>query len=123
MSQFFRGKHVKKTRKKGRDFLYLATGAVLLVLPMLVIAAKRSALVNVGYQITELRQENVKLNEEQVRLRAELTTLTRPDRIWQQALDMGLRPMEEGRHLEVQVLESLDNVPQAEALLATAREP
>lgn len=123
MSQFFRGKKVRKTRNRGRDFLYLAAGAVLLVTPMLVIAAKQSSLVNVGYQITELREENVRLTEEHMRLRAELTSLTRPDIIWQQALDMGLRPMEKGRHLEVRVLERVEDPNEGETLLATAREP
>ncbi len=123
MSQFFRGKKVKKLRNRGRDFLFLAGGAVVLVIPMLVIAAKQSSLVSVGYHITELRDENTRLTEEQVRLRAELTTLSRPDQIWQKSLDLGLRPMPRGQHLQVQIIDRVETTSTGDSLVARVREP
>ncbi len=92
---------VSPKRKRSMDYAYLLLGAALLVLPMLLITSKRSELIDTGYNISKLRDQNAQLREDQMKLRAQLNRLTRPNRIFEKALAMGLRPVSAERRVEV----------------------
>ncbi len=100
-----RTKEVKKLRRRGREYLYLLMGVAVLVVVMLVIAAKQNSLLSVGYRIAELRDETMMLKERQANMRAELAVLTRRDRIWKAALKQGLVPMADRNRYVVHVLD------------------
>ena len=113
-------KRAKPKRRKGLEFLYLFGAAVILVVPMLLVASKRSSLVNIGYRMTELRHETAKLQEEQGKLRAEIASLTRPNLVMEQALAMGLKPVPKSRSLQVEIRTDnpLPTKPKPETLVA-----
>ncbi len=96
-----------RRRKKGLEFFYLLAAAAALVAPMLLIASKRSSLVDVGYQITRLREENVKLREEQARLRGLLAESRAPAKILDSALKQGLEPVPATNRFLVQKVRDL----------------
>ena len=121
MSQFMRGPKVQKINRSRKDFLYLALAAVVLVIPLLLITAKQSRLVNVGYRINELRDETAALKQEQVKLRAELASLTSPDRVLNLALEQGLMPIDEQHRFEVQNLGGQPVSPDKDSELMVAR--
>ena len=86
-------KRVSPRRKKGHEYLWLGVMTALLVVPMLVIAGKQRNLVQMGYEVSSLRQDNTHLMEDQIRLRAELARLRAPDRIVAASMKLGLRPV------------------------------
>ena len=104
-SVFFRPDQdqISPKRKRGMDYAYLLLGAVFLVLPMLYVTAKRSELTDTGYSISELRDQNAQLREDQAKLRERLNRLTRPNRIFEKALAMNLRPVSAERRIEVRI--------------------
>ena len=107
MTRYLRAQQkVRRVNRRWRDFIYLGLGVVVLVIPMLLIAAKQNRLVTVGYGITDLRRETEALAEQQTHLRAELAELTRPDRVFKKALEMGLVPVGQNDRLLVRRLEN-----------------
>jgi len=97
-------------QKRSLAYAYLLATATLLVVPMLMITAKRGSMVETGYRISELRKENAKLREQQMRLRADYFRLTRPNRIFEKSLALGLRPVTVSSRVSV----SLRPLPQDE---------
>jgi len=94
-AKFYRDhKPVKPKKKRGLEFAWLMGCAALLVIPILVITSKQSSLINVGYSITNLREENADLREEQARLRTEIARLSRPNETFRKALELGLKPVQ-----------------------------
>jgi len=100
-----------RRRKKGLEYFYLMLAAAAMVAPMLLIASERSSLVDVGYRITKLREENAELREERARLRAVLESLRTPERVLGAALEQGLRPIPETNRLQIRLLEERQPEP------------
>ncbi len=105
--QFYRNPNpVSLQRKKGKEFAYLALAVVAAVMVMLCIAFLQNALVNLGYDVIQIRDQTTALKQERAQLRSELASLTRPDRIIHQAVDMGLRPVSDAHRIWVLIHES-----------------
>jgi len=95
---------VSPKRKRGMDYVLVLLGAVLLTCPLLLITGGRNEVTGTRYLITEVRKENEKLAQQQRKLRAELNLLTRPNRVFDEALALGLRPLTSDRRVEVQIV-------------------
>ena len=109
VNQFSRNpKPVARQQKKGLEIAYIVGLAIILVIPVLWIASKQSSLINIGYRISEIRDENALLKQEQARLRAELAGLTRPDQLLGKIVDLGLTPVAAGNRYEVHI----ENLPE-----------
>ncbi len=88
-------------RKRGLDYALVLIGAALLTWPLLLITGERNDVVETRYQISRVRRENDALVAQQRKLRAELSRLSRPSRIFEGALRIGLRPIPAERRVEV----------------------
>jgi len=90
-------------RKRGKDYALALIAAILLTIPLLLITGERNEVIETRYQISELRRTNDALVIQQRRLRAERSRLSRPNRIFREGLEMGLRPIPPQRRIEVTV--------------------
>jgi len=102
--KFYRGKRVQPQmkRKPWHQFLPIL-GVVALVATMIWIASKYHSFVNLGYEITDLRDTNQTLKVEQDKLLAELERLQRPDRVMGEMLAMGLQRVPTNRRYAIYV--------------------
>lgn len=90
--KFHRGTPLTSRVKRRRIHQYLPiVGVVLLVAVLILTASQNLNFVNLGYEITEIRDTNQALIIEQDKLRAELARLKRPDRVMREILAMGLK--------------------------------
>ena len=94
---------VSPKRKRGIDYILILIGAAMLILPLLLITGERNEVTDTRYLISDLRAENAYLREVQMKLRAELNHLARPNRVFEQALTMGLVPVIPANRVEVLV--------------------
>ena len=115
---FHRATPVARRKRRTRDFVKLAMLVALPVILLLWIAARQSFLVDLGYRISDLRQETAALKEERERLYAERARLMRPDRILRQSLSIGLRPVPESGRFEVRLEERPSLAEEPETLVA-----
>lgn len=116
--QYARPEVISPRRRRGMDFLYVVIGVLALVVPMIWVSSQQSSFVDTGYRINELRQENALLREQQMRLKTELEHLSRPARIFDQALAMGLRPVNVDRRMSVNLIPLNPDEVQPDAVLA-----
>lgn len=108
-SQYVRG-NVDKPRTK--RFQWHTIGMVLtglsLVLVSLFVVNKQSQYVDLGYEVTVIREENRLLRERQLQLRAEMERLASPGRIYRESVEQGLMPIPANQRYLVRVLEKPD---------------
>ena len=100
---------VSPKRKRGLDYVLVLLGAVLMTCPLLLITGGRNEVTGTRYLITAVRKENDTLAQQQRKLRAELNLLTRPNRVFEEALAIGLRPLSRDRRVEVRIVPSTEN--------------
>ena len=115
---------VSPNRKRGGEFAWLTAMAFVLVLSLLLIAAKRRNLHDLGYKLDELRTECANLKEDQARLRTELARLTSPDRVVAESQRIGLRPIPASNRIQIvngQDLPEPEMKPSEPVLVASGR--
>lgn len=102
--KFYRGKQVQPRARRKFWYKFMPIlGVVALVAAMIWIASKYHGFVNLGYEITEMRDTNQVLKVEQDKLLAELERLRRPDRVMREMLSMGLQRVPTNRRFAVHV--------------------
>lgn len=95
-NRFSRGKEgISKRRLRGMELVWLFVFAFILAVPMLWIAVLRSELVHYGYEVHQLKIQEVELVKEREQLRAELARLKSPSRIFREMRRMNLVPIRE----------------------------
>ena len=92
-NELYRPQHVVLKTRKGMEYFYLVSFAVVLVLAMLYIAGEQGNFYQLGYSITELRTENALLEEQRDRLQAELARVSSPERVIAESMRLGLRSL------------------------------
>lgn len=103
--------YVRGTAGKPRSkrFQWHTVGMVLtgllLVLTSLVVVNKQSQYVNLGYEVTSVREENRLLRERQLQLRAEMERLAAPERIYRESIEQGLTPIPASQRFMVRIIE------------------
>lgn len=102
--KFHRGTPLASRVKRRRWHQYFPIlGVIGLVAILIGTASRYHTFVNLGYEITEIRDTNQALKVEQDELRAELARLQRPDRVMREILAMGLQYMPPHRRFTVSV--------------------
>lgn len=122
-SPFVRG-NVDKPRTKRFHWNTIAmvfTGFGLVILSLFVVN-KKSQYVNLGYEVTTIREENRVLRERQLQLRAEKERLASPDRIYRESVEQGLAPIPAGQRYMVRVLEKEPSRVDEQTLMAMRTE-
>lgn len=110
----------RKLKRKGSGFLALSIYAGLLVLVCMFVVSKHGSTYSTGYRISEIRDEIQELREERAKLRSQLAGASSPDRVYREALALGLRPLPSDHRVEVFVMNTpVEQSDEDNTMLAT----
>jgi hypothetical protein len=123
-SQYTRGDAAKprSQRFQWNTVLMILSGFFLVILCLFVVN-QQSEYVNLGYEVTLIREENRLLRERQLQLRAERERLASPERVYRESIEQGLMPIPAGQRFRVRIIDKPEEqLTEEESLVAMRTE-